>query len=357
MPAQLFAASLARRPTGFALLLAPLLLGACAGRVDPPPPATGMEAVLQEQQRLQVRRVEDLNPVEARREPHLIDAARAVRNVWGLPYPDEEVPRVQDIQVPGAGGPLAARSYAPKETQGTPAVLMFPTGGWARASLDASDASARALAARTGAVVVMVLPRAAPEARFPAAHEDALSAYAWALRGGLRGLGADPSRLVLAGEGTGGTLALSTALQARARGLGAPDAVLLLTPVVSTQPTTAPQRWDQDHYASRDEQADPRLDPAGRAVLQGLPPVLLVLSERDPQAPAVQTLVARLHEAGVPVRSQAYAGTVPEFFGLGAVVEQARQAEDWAAAELRPVLARPEAPPPSRRAARRQRRR
>ena len=357
MRAQLFVSSFARRCTGPALLLAPLLLGACAGRADPPPPAAGMEAVLQEQRRLNVRRVESLDPIRARQEPHLIDAARAVRNVQGLPYPDREVPRVRDIQVPGAAGPLTARLYAPAETRDTPAVLLFPAGGWVRANLDVSDASARALAASTGAVVLLVLPRVAPEARFPAAHDDALAAYAWAVCRGLRELGADPSRLVLAGEGAGATLALSTASRARGHGLGAPDAVLLLTPVVSPEPATAAQRWNQDHYATRGEQADPRLDPAGAAPLRGLPPVVLVLSEQDPQAPAVQRLIARLHEAGVPVRGQVYAGTVPEFFGLDAVAEQARQAQDWTAAELRPILTRPEAPPPPRRAARHQRRR
>lgn len=354
MPVQPPVPSLARRHAGFALLLAPLLLGACAGRDDTPPPATGMEAVLQEWERMQVRRIEDLDPARARREPHLIDAARAVRNVRGLPYPQEDVPRVQDIEVPFGGGPISARFYAPQETRDTPAVLMFPAGGWARASLDVSDASARALAARTGAVVLLILPPLAPEARFPAAHDAAVATYAWALRGGLRSLGADPSRVVLAGEGTGGTLALSTALQARDLGLGRPDAVLLLTPVVSTEPATAPQQWNQDHYATRHEQTDPRLDPAGRAVLQGLPPVVLVLSEYDPQAPAVQQLITRLQEAGVSVRGQVYPGTVPEFFGLNAVVEQARQAQDWAAAELRPILTRPEPPPPPRRVARRQ---
>ena len=104
--------------------------------------------------------------------------------------------------------------------------------------------------------------RLAPEAMFPAAHDDAYAAYQWA-RGQMREWGADPSRVALAGEGPGANLALSTALLARDRGVPVSDHLLLITPLVSSSlggvsmaengrslPLTRRDvRWEQRQYA------------------------------------------------------------------------------------------------------------
>lgn len=357
-----------RLPTG------PVLLALLAGCAAPPPggrvpfaPSPDMAAVLQEMQVLRPRPVDDLTTDLARRQPQLIDAARAVRNIQGLPYPDEDVPRIMELGIPGHDDRRPARMFAPAETRDTPVVLMFPGGGWVAPSLDASDASARALATRTGAIVLLVQPRGAPvgrpvqpaDRRFPGAHEDALAAYRWLLDH-ARELGGDPSRIALAGEGTGAGLALTTAIAARDRGLGGPAHLLLLTPVVGLTPTD-PQladarpvtrsdlRGEQGEYAPSGGPIDARIDPAALADLRGLPTTTLVLAPIDAARPGAELLATRLTEAGVPTESRLFEGTSAGFFGLGAVVTEARQAQAYAVGRLASGFARPAAPEPAAR--------
>ena len=327
-----------------------------------------MALVLQEWQEMRPRALDEISTEFARRQPRLIDAARAVRNIKGLPYPEEEVPVVLDLEVPGHDDGRPARLFRPDTTRNTPIVLMFPGGGWIAPSLDASDASARALAARTGAIVLLVEPRGAPvrqafrpeDRQFPGAHEDALAAYRWVLDH-ARELGGDPSRIALAGEATGGGLAIATALAARDRGVGGPAHLLLLTPVVgfaaesanvpSVYPVTrAALRIDQAGYVPGGSPRDARLEPATQAELRGLPPTTLVLASIDPARPGAERLATRLTEAGVSTEVRLFEGTVAGFFGLGAVVDEARQAQTYAASRLQAAFARPATPVrPSRR--------
>lgn len=321
-----------------------------------------MALVLEEWQEMRPRALDEISTEFARRQPRLIDAARAVRNIKGLPYPEEDVPVVMDLEVPGHDDRRPARLFRPETTRNTPIVLMFPGSGWIAPSLDASDASARALAVRTGAIVLLVEPRGAPvrqafrpeDRHFPGAHEDALAAYRWLLDH-ARELGGDPSRIALAGEATGGNLAVSTALAARDRGIGGPAHLLLLTPVVgfaaddANIPTVRPMaraalRIDQAGYVPSGSPRDARMDLATQAELRGLPPTTLVLASIDPARPGAERLAARLTEVGVPTEARLFEGTVTGFFGLGAVVDEARQAQTYAASRLQAAFARPEAP-------------
>ena len=350
------------------------LLASCAGP-PAPTPSSDMAVVLEEWRLLRPQSpgglFDDLSTDGARRQPRIIDAARAVFNVKGLPYPEQEVPVVTDLSIPGHDDRRPARLYRPETTRNTPVVLMFPGGGWVAPSLDASDAAARALAARTGAIVLLVEPRGAPvgrlyqpnDRRFPAAHEDALAAYRWLLDH-AREYGGDPSRIALAGEATGGELAVDTAIAARDRGLGGPAHLLLLTPVVGglsvrdgtpveMRPLTRTAlRVDQAEYAPRGNPRDARLDPATQGDLRGLPPTTFVLASIDPARPGAERLAARLTQAGVPTGTRLYEGAAAGFFGLGAMVGEARQAQGYAAEQLRVAFARPDAPQPQPRARR-----
>ena len=336
-------------------------------------PSSGMSAVLREHRAMRARPLADLPPERAREVPTLSDAMRAIPNVRGLPAGTTDVPQVRDVVASGAAGALAARLYRPVLAKDTPAIVFFPGGTWVTGSLDEADASARELSSRTGWVVVVVRTRLAPEATFPAAHDDALAAYQWA-RGQLRSWGADPTRLALAGEGVGANLALSTALAARDRGVAEPDHLLLITPLAGTslrgvsmsesgdsRPLTrSTVRWAQDLYAPEyGQQTDKRIDLVSRPDLAGLPPVTVILAEIDPLRSGGGALAARLEEAGAlragapgvgtaapGIRTEArlFPGTTHGFFGLGAAVPEAAAAEDYAAARLRAAFVRPALP-------------
>ena len=95
------------------------------------------------------------------------------------------------------------------------------------------DGGARGLAKQANAVVVSVDYRRAPEAKFPAAWDDALAAYKWAASNAATIKG-DPMRLALAGESAGGNLAIATAIAARDAGITAPKAIVSVYPVAQT---------------------------------------------------------------------------------------------------------------------------
>ncbi len=367
------------RPIGPVLLASLISAGLVSGCGMGPPqgrtpyePSTAMLSVLSEHQAMRAKPLSGLSVQEAREVPTLADAARAIPNVHGMPADATNVPQVSDLTASGAAGPLAARLYRPALAKDTPTIVFFPGGTWVTGSLDAADESARQLSARTGWAVVTIRTRLAPEATFPAAHDDAYAAYQWA-RAQMRGWGADPTRVALAGEGPGANLALSTAMLARDRGVPEPDHLLLITPLVGTslggvsmrengrsRPLTRRTvRWAQNEYAPDSGQLyDPRLDLLRRSDWGGLPPATVVLAEIDPLRAQGTALTERLLAAGPlrpgaagvgtagPAQTEArlFQGTAHGFFGLGDTVPEAAAAEDYAAARLTAAFYRPALP-------------
>ncbi len=335
--------------------LLPLLL-ATACTAGPPQgpvpyqPGPAMTKELQEMQNLHPAPPQDVSPAEARRQPRITDAARAIENVQGLPLAELAVPQFENLTADGAAGPLPGRLYRPQLAKNTPLIVFLPGGGFVRPDIDAADMAVRQLVERTGFVALMVAPRAAPEGRFPAAHEDTLAILRWA-RQNARSWGADPSRLVLAGEGTGALLALATAITAHNSGLEPPDHLVLITPMAAPPErnafaqaaprTLAAVRSDLVRYAGSPLPADPRLDPLHLAELRGLPPVTMVLAEGDPLRVDAEALLDRLRAAGVPAQARLYPGASAEFFPLGQQVPEAASAEDFVAGQLKAAFTRP----------------
>jgi acetyl esterase/lipase len=218
------------------------------------------------------------------------------------------------------------------------------------ADLDTYDATPRALAAQTGAVVLSVHYRQAPEQIFPAAHEDAVAAYRWAAQNAGQ-LGADPSRIAVAGESAGGNLAMNVAIAAReAQELTDPVHVLAVYPVAGADMNTpsyqqnaqavplskAGMEWFVRHVFENPQGAqDPRIDLVGRANLQGLPPVTIVLAQIDPLRSEGEALEQKLRQAGVDVQQRTFDGVTHEFFGMAPVVQDATAAQQFAVQRLR----------------------
>ena len=355
--------------TPAALLAAALAgsLAACARDPGPPQgitpyqPSPGMAAVLQE--RLNMRAVEpaSVTVARAREVPNLIAAMQAIPNVRGQPADSPDVPVVRPLTLPTPAGALPARLYQPRTARGTPLVVYFPGDTWVTGGLDDYDESARQIARRTGWVVVAVGARHAPDATFPDIHDDAFTAYQWA-RSHAKEWGADPGRIVLAGESVGANLALSTALLARDRLVPAPRHLLLVTPVAGTglsgpsmddsgrswPLTRRTVGWAQQRYTTDDRQLqDPRINLVARPDLAGAPPTTVVLAEIDPLRSGGEALAANLQAAGVRTNVRMFPGTTHDFFGLGERVTEAAAAEDFAAGNLKAALDRPE-PRPAR---------
>lgn len=301
--------------------------------------------------------IEKLSPVLARGNPTLADAVNLVlRHQNRSTRPEDLVPGVtaRDITVDGAAGPLAARLYTPAGDGPFPVVLYFHGGGWVLANKEVYDGGARGIAKAARAVVISVDYRLAPEHKFPAAWLDAIAAYKWTLANAQRYYG-DPSRVALAGESAGGTLALSTAISVRDdASLRQPVHVLAVYPVTQTERDTesyienaiamplnrAMMKWFFDHATRNDaDLQDPRLQILD-APLRGLPPVTLISARIDPLRSDSSKLAAALRDANVTVEHRDYEGVTHEFFGAAAVVEKARAAQQWAGERLQQAFTR-----------------
>ncbi len=321
-----------------------------------------MAGVIDTYVRLGARPVHTLSVAQARAQPTPGDAVRAVVSAQrGHPFTADAFTRERDLTVDGAAGPLAARLYdATPGHAGEPIILYFHGGGWVTGDLNTYDATDRALAVQAHAMVLSVAYRLAPEARFPAAHDDAFAAYRWLLANASL-LGADPRRIAVAGESAGGNLAINVSLAARDAHLRMPVHELLIYPVAGTDTKTPSYIADQDAIplgrqdvlwyvantiASPADLADPRLDLIGRADLHGLPPTTVISAEIDPLESDGTFLTYKLQAHGVDVSRREYGGTTHEFFGMGAVVARAAEAEAFAAQELDATFDKIGNPPP-----------
>jgi acetyl esterase/lipase len=210
--------------------------------------------------------------------------------------PGPQVGDVSDGVLPGSGGDLPYRLYRPPAASDGPCpiVVYFHGGGWVLGDLDSDDPLCRDLCARSGALVVSVNYRHAPEARFPAAAEDAFTAVRWVAANAAM-LGGSPDQLAVAGWSAGANIAAVACQLARdARGPRI-SGQLLISPVVDSDLsrlsymengdgyglTTTLMRWFWDHYTDPADRADPRVAPL-RGHLEGLPPACIVVADFDP---------------------------------------------------------------------------
>lgn len=324
--------------------LAELISGDPMARID-----ADMKHVLDALAALGARPLEQSMPTAARRQPRAADVVAAILARQGREPIDDGV-TAEDISIDGAEGELTGRIYRPVGllSRLNPIVLYFHGGGFVTGSLDSHDASARALARRTGAIVIAVDYRLAPEHKFPAAHDDAWAAWKWLARQ-VRELGGDPRRLAVAGEDAGANLAANIALRARDEHTSQPVHQLLIHPMAGTDLATASygemlrarpvglpaMRWRFRHLLE-DEAAmtDSRLDLVHRDDLAGVAPTTIILADIDPLRSEGEALAEALENVGVAISCWAYEGVTQGFFGLGLVVTKALFAQSDAAEAL-----------------------
>ncbi len=246
----------------------------------------------------------------------------------------DDIHSVEDRSIPGPGGDLAVRIYRPAEGN-LPAVVYYHGGGFVIGSLDTHDRECRRLAARSGAVVVSVDYRLAPEHRFPAAVDDAWAALTW-VRDNAEELDIDPERLVVAGDSAGGNLAAVTALRARDEGIPLALQALIYPAVDISEKvderypsrrandglvlSESLNRWFITAYVGEDGVPDdPRLTPINEK-LSDSAPALVITAEFDPLRDEGTAYAEALEAAGVPVTHSDYPGQIHGFFNLGPAI-------------------------------------
>lgn len=268
--------------------------------------------------------------------------------------------RTEDLLVDGPGGPIPVRVYWPDDDPGHgrhPVTMYFHGGGFALGDLDTHDVTCRQHAVGGDAVVVSVDYRLAPEHPYPAAVEDVWAATCWVAEHADR-FGADGSRLAVAGDSAGGTLAAVVAQRARDRtraGSGPAVAFQLLWYPSTMWDTSLPSFTENanapvlDHaaiaaftvwYAGHLDPTEPPADLApGRAGdLTGLAPAYIAVAGHDPLRDDGIRYAELLTAAGVPVDLHNAETLVHGYLGYAGVVPAATAATDRGLAALHGAL-------------------
>jgi acetyl esterase/lipase len=228
--------------------------------------------------------------------------------------PGPAVGEIVDGTLAGAAGPLAYRLYRPATPGPHPVVVYFHGGGWVLGSQESDDPLCRDLCQRSGALIVSVDYRHAPEARYPAAVDDGLAALRW-VSGHAAELGGLPGPVAVAGWSAGANVAAVTCQLARDAGGPAIAGQLLLSPVTNDDMTQGSyvenaegyvltaslMTWFWDHYADPADRSHPKASPLRARDLSGLPPAFVVTCQFDPLRDEGVAYANALAAAGVAV--------------------------------------------------------
>lgn len=255
---------------------------------------------------------------------------------------------VTEQPVATRSGPLQVRIYSPVGRVPRGCVVDLHGGGWVLGDLDGNDWTCSTVAARTGALVVSVDYRLAPEHRFPAGVQDCVDALGWAAT-----LPAAETGVAVMGDSAGGNLAAVLALHARDN--GGPTIALQVLIYPGTDLTKQSPSLDINAHAPFLTRAavdaftdlylgpdgDPR-DPLASPLLAdqhaGLPRALVITAEHDPIRDDGRRYARALRTAGVPVRHTDYVDAPHGFLSVPGLVPAARQALAEICAEVQDVM-------------------
>jgi acetyl esterase len=289
-----------------------------------------------------------LTAQEARKQPSPAEAAMAVIKEYNIHVPASNADTTGK-DIPVGGGQIHLRIYTPKTGKAVyPVIVYYHGGGWVIADLNTYNSSADAMANQVEAVVVSVAYRQGPEHKFPVAHNDCYAAYEWAVKNAATIKG-DAKRIALVGESAGGNLAAAVSMMARDKGMQLPVYEVLVYPIAgydfntasykesdSTKPLSAGlMKWFFNNYLNSAADGKNPLISLVTANLKGLPPATIIGAQYDPLRSEGELLSDNFKKAGVSVNYKLYNGTTHEFFGMAAVLPEAKLAQAMAASDLK----------------------
>jgi acetyl esterase len=240
----------------------------------------------------------------------------------GLPAPGQAA--ASDRTIDGPAGPLQLRIYRPEAQGELPLLLYVHGGGFVIGDLETHDKVCRTLCHEVAAVVVAVDYRLAPEHPFPAAVDDVTRALRW-VAAHARELGADPSRIAVAGDSAGAqlcaaaTLRVGDSVAVRAVGLIYPVAQHYSEPSPSMVEngegkflTTGVMKWFIDAYLGGrgDLARHPEVALLHSPSLAALPPTWVATMGHDPLRDEGHALAQRIAQAGVATEHRHYPGAI-----------------------------------------------
>jgi len=264
----------------------------------------------------------------------------------GLAAGNQPIGAVRDFTVAGRPG----RLYTPSEP-GPALLVFFHGGGWMHGDLDSHDPACRFLAERSGVRVLAIDYRLGPEHPFPAAYDDCLAAYEWAVTN-AESLGADPARLAVGGDSAGGNLAAVTAIEAARRGWPLAFQLLVYPATDFGEDTRSYELFGEGFWLTTQymelgrecylppglDRRDPRVSPLHADLPAGLAPAYVVTAGFDPLRDEGEAYARKMVEAGVAVELKRFPDQIHSFFNVLVTGSSSRAATAEIAAHLRAAL-------------------
>ncbi len=265
----------------------------------------------------------------------------------------QPIGETRDLRVPTPGGPMHARLYVPRDSCGTPPLLVYlHGGGMIYGDLETHDPACRFLAEESGCRILSLEYRLSPEHPYPAGLEDAWAGYRWAVAHAAA-LGADPERIGVGGDSAGGMLSAVVALRAARAGVRC-DVQLLIYPATDMTGSSASRTAfaegfvltrefmdlaDLHYLGTATDRTDPEVSALYADVPDGLAKALIVTAGYDPLRDEGEAYARKLASAGVTVELRRYPGMIHGFLHAVGVGRDARACVAEVAALLKAALA------------------
>jgi acetyl esterase/lipase len=251
------------------------------------------------------------------------------------PRPDTDVVRETTVTSVSANG-VPGHWFSRPDSRHERVVVYLHGGGYSVGSVRSHRDLIARLCKASGARVLAIDYRLAPEHPFPAQLDDSLSAYSWLLEQGIL-----PENTAIAGESAGGGLTLSTMLALRDQGRAMPAAAALVSPWVDLEGRSESyvenRRYDfvtrraiaayTERFVPKHEMRHPMASPI-HADLAGLPPTLVQVGEVESLRDEGVELSERIRQAGGNVTLEVWADMIHAFHVFAPMLPEARDAID-----------------------------
>lgn len=254
-------------------------------------------------------------------------------------YPSPEMHKVENLEIQVRdGADIPVRVFQPSDSQNLQTIVFYHGGGFVLRNIDSHDDLCRRIAKKTGALVISVGYRLAPEFKFPIPVHDCYDALLWAADNCAKWNG-NADDLVVMGDSAGGNLATVTSIIARDENGPKVSKQVLIYPAVDARLnspsieqfkdgyllTKNMMHWFVDHYAKTPEdKLNPLMSPLLTEDLSGLPQAFVITSDHDPLKDEGEQYYQKLVEAGNQATFKEYKNTIHAFANMPRITKQAK---------------------------------
>ena len=272
-----------------------------------------------------------------------------------LALPDRVGVTTQDVTIPGPGGEMRARIYAPRHaSDADPAILFYHQGGLVIMDHLTDGHFCSVLADECKAKVISLDYRLCPEATFPEPIDDGMALWDH-VQENAAALGIDPRRVALAGDSAGGLISASMSQILRDKGGQQPAALMLAYPWVASDLaaggslescaecfplSTATMEFFNANVFPDNKGTDHPLANPLNGNLKDLPPTVVGTAGFDPIRGQGNAYAEALQKAGNDVTHHCFTSLTHSYLILGRISHAAEKASVQMAQDLAHYLGR-----------------